>query len=615
MRHKVLLTPPWGRNYLQLSALGVPVVLFALLALGVLTGGAGTAQAADPKNAGAPSAIGPKGMVLDTATLARLMQAPITVKVMSSTASLTLSPAQLQKALVTDTVKTAPAAATATGVVSGTVGTVTATPVSQTVRLDSTKFNALLAPLAKQAKTTVRNAKVDLVNGQAVIVREAPGLDLDTTSALTMTVAAALTPARSVTLPVRVTAPTITVAQVQPFFDQWAAMLTNGFTYNYNGKSWRITAAMLTQYMRVAPGDQKGTYQLIGIRSALFDRLWSVSNEVNIQVTNSRFRLVKGVITQTAVAHGGRTVDKDASLATAMAALAAGQYQADLVVNVQASPSDVPAPQSVSTPDLLAKSTTSYVGSSPERAHNVEFGTSLLDGALVPPGAEFDTTGTMGPLTLAAGFKMGFGIVSDGKNVTTVPAEAGGICQVATTLFHSVFWAGLPITERHYHSYWIASYGRPPDGLQGLDATVSPPEKNFRWVNNTGNWILVKAAAAKGSVTFQLWGTKQPWTVKVDKPVITKVVKTDRTPIYEKSDMIAAGTTRQVEHAQPGFDSDIRRRVYNAQGALLDDWHAVSHYLPSHERYVVGTKGKGKTGAAPPAKPKATPTPAPAKKP
>ena len=52
---------------------------------------------------------------------------------------------------------------------------------------------------------------------------------------------------------------------------------------------------------------------------------------------------MKGQIKQTAVAHGGQTVDKDASLAIAMAALVAGQYQSDLVVNIKASPSDIPA--------------------------------------------------------------------------------------------------------------------------------------------------------------------------------------------------------------------------------------------------------------------------------
>ena len=52
----------------------------------------------------------------------------------------------------------------------------------------------------------------------------------------------------------------------------------------------------------------------------------------------------------------------------------------------------------------------------------------------------------------------------------TVPSVAGGICQVATTLFHTVFWSGYQIEERNYHLYWIPSYTS--RGVEGLDATV-----------------------------------------------------------------------------------------------------------------------------------------------
>ena len=48
--------------------------------------------------------------------------------------------------------------------------------------------------------------------------------------------------------------------------------------------------------------------------------------------------------------------------------------------------------------------------------------------------------------------------------MVTIPSEGGGICQVATTLFQSVFWSGYQITERNWHSYWIPRYGLAPRG-------------------------------------------------------------------------------------------------------------------------------------------------------
>ncbi len=587
MRVPVLssLLPGHGNGRIG-SALGTSALLLVLLAglgLPTLTGTVTPAAAALPTSSGISTSgtAGQAGVVLDALTLSSLLQAPITLRVLGNSASLTLTSKVLRQAVVTDTV----------GV------------TTPTARLDQAKFNALVAPLATQVKIVPHDATVALLAGRPTLVADVAGQELDLQDALTATVTAATAPDRTALLSMRVSPAQVNAAAVQPFFGQWATMLTNGFTYRYNGRTWRVSGAAFAGYMKLTPDTITGGYQLVGIRNALDDRLWGVAGDINVRAGNSRFRLVNGQVRQTAVGHGGQQLDHTASLAAALAALTANQYQSDLIVSAQSNPFNSTVPQSVNTPDLLARSTTYYVGSSPERAHNVEFGTALVDGALVPPGAEFDTAGTMGPLTLAAGFQMGFGIMSDGKNVTTVPAEAGGICQVATTLFHSVFWAGLPITERNNHSYWISSYGIAPDGLQGLDATVSPPEKNFRWRNTTDNWILIRAHAARGAVTFDLWGTKPGWKVQVDKPVITKVVPTDRTPIYEKSNLFNWGVTRQVEHAQPGFSSDIHRQVFDAQGIRIDDWHAISTYLPSHNHYLVGQKGK------PLPRPTATPAP------
>src|SRR5256885_17238801 len=44
------------------------------------------------------------------------------------------------------------------------------------------------------------------------------------------------------------------------------------------------------------------------------------------------------------------------------------------------------------------------------------------------------------------------------RGTRTVPSVAGGICQVATTLFQRVFWSGFPLIERHWHLDWIPAY-------------------------------------------------------------------------------------------------------------------------------------------------------------
>ncbi len=570
-----LRTPRTGSYRLLSSVLGLTFLcLLAGILLGLSSGPTGALAAPMSRSRPTPTPTPlPFGPGLDVTTLTAVITAPIQLQVISSTAVLSLSTSLLQGLIVTDTI-----------------------PLhgyTSTVRLDPTHLAPLLAPLVKQAHLAPRNAQVALVKGVAVLQPAMPGLELDTAAGPGAVVAAALVPTRTAILARRPVTATIQARDVQPFYGQWAGILNNGYTFAYDSHTWQIPGSVFADAIHLTPlpaAPGAGVrYRLDGIESVLADQLWAIADQVNVQAHDTRFRLINGQPVVTAPAAGGYELKREMTLGVARAALATGQYSSHLIVARHLSPADIALPAAISAPDLLAESSTTYYGSSPERAHNVELGTSLLDGTLVAPGAEFDTNGTLGPLTLAAGFQMGFGIVSDGQNVTTVPAEGGGICQVVTTLFHSVFWTGLPITERNHHSYWITAYGLPPRGLQGLDATIAPPDKNFRWRNTTGQWVLVRGLAAQGVVHFSLWGTNPAWNVQVATPVISAVVPTERTAIYQRTTAVPQGTTRQVEHAQAGFTADIHRRVYDAGGVLIDDWRATGTYAPAHDRYMIGS--------------------------
>src|SRR6185503_8677088 len=124
-----------------------------------------------------------------------------------------------------------------------------------------------------------------------------------------------------------------------------------------------------------------------------------------------------------------------------------------------------------------------------------------------------------------AGFQWGFGLTTSGASdrVHTVPSVAGGICQVATTLFQPVFWAGYQLEERYWHLYWIPSYTS--RGIVGLDATVdADADLDLKWINPTSDYVLIQSSTDAASVTFRLYGQKPPWTVKVDEPLISNRV-------------------------------------------------------------------------------------------
>src|SRR5439155_19336397 len=114
--------------------------------------------------------------------------------------------------------------------------------------------------------------------------------------------------------------------------------------------------------------------------------------------------------------------------------------------------------------DVIGQSRSSFAGLAYAPATNIELAARRLHGATIAPGAIFSFLDQLGPQTVAAGFQVGYGIVLVDGAPRTVPMFGGGICDVSTLLFRAVFRAGLPIVERHNHSYWIGHYGDPPDG-------------------------------------------------------------------------------------------------------------------------------------------------------
>ncbi len=240
--------------------------------------------------------------------------------------------------------------------------------------------------------------------------------------------------------------------------------------------------------------------------------------------------------------------------------------------------------------DKLGSAQTSYAGSIPERAWNVELAAKRLDGAKVPPGGIFSFNQAVGPTTLKAGFRIGYGITMSDDKPETVPSVAGGICQVATTVFQAAFWAGFPFVERHYHLYWIARYGVPPSGRVGMDATVDDPGVDLKFKNTSSDWIRLDSWFDGSNIGFVIYGVDPGWTVEVAKPKIFDVVKTTQTMVKQDDPTMPPGRELLVEHAEDGFSVTVTRLI-KMNGKTLDELTYTNKYLPSRNVMLVGTKG------------------------
>ncbi len=270
------------------------------------------------------------------------------------------------------------------------------------------------------------------------------------------------------------------------------------------------------------------------------------------------------------------------------------------VLTPTVSSKDLPA---LGIKDLIGTGTSTFVGSTQERATNIRVAANLLNGAVVPPGGTFSFLDSMGGIDEQHGFVEGYVIAAE----RTTRGVGGGVCQVSTTAFRAAFWSGLDVTERNQHSYrvgWYEADGAPV----GFDAAVFDPGVDLKFKNTTSGYILVQAVAGDSLLTVNIYGTKPPGEVKLEGPVKGKP-KPPPADVYEVDSRLDPGGKKQVETARAGLDVVITRRiVVPGQPDKVDEFHSSYQAWPNW--YVVASCSQTPTGCGPTG-PKASPTPNP----
>ncbi|EPZ56492.1 putative peptidoglycan binding domain protein [[Clostridium] sordellii ATCC 9714] len=91
----------------------------------------------------------------------------------------------------------------------------------------------------------------------------------------------------------------------------------------------------------------------------------------------------------------------------------------------------------------LASHRTTYNNSSPNRVHNIIKAAQSTNDIILMPGEEFSYNKATGPRSKANGYKDA-PVIVNGK---IQDGSGGGVCQVSTTIYNSVLYSGLEITQ------------------------------------------------------------------------------------------------------------------------------------------------------------------------
>ena len=199
----------------------------------------------------------------------------------------------------------------------------------------------------------------------------------------------------------------------------------------------------------------------------------------------------------------------------------------------------------------------------PPRTENIQIAARTLNGTYVGPGEQFSLNKVLGQRTAAKGYNEAPVII----NGRLTKDYGGGISQLSTTTFNAAFFSGVRIDQYLPHSFYISRYP------EGREATISWPDVDQKWTNDTGYGILIQAVATDKTVTVTFHGTKV-WDVEAVKSPRRNVIQPKRI-VDDKKGCVPQTPT-------PGFDVTVSR-IFKKAGKVVKTSQFSTHYIPEDD--------------------------------
>jgi len=368
---------------------------------------------------------------------------------------------------------------------------------------------------------------------------------------------------------------------------------------NVSSSPWEFTPDVLATMLRIERiQDNSGSKFQIGLNTDYLQNfLFRLSREVSVSPKDARYIFNDDnrelEVIENAVI--GRTLNVDATINEIQKKiLEEGNHEVALVFDENKPKlTDDLKGADVGVTELIHSEYSYFYGSSADRVKNITVAASKFHGIMIAPGETFSMADALGDISLDNGYAEAL-IIAGGQTITGV---GGGVCQVSTTLFRTVFFAGFPIVERYSHAYRVSYYERIAGGaidsrLAGLDATVYVPVVDFKFTNDSPYWILMETYVnpTYSSIQWKFYSTSDgrsvDWTTT--GPVNT-VDAPD--PKYVENPDLKEGEMKQIDWAAQGADVTVNRTVSRDGSTVFQDtfythyqpWQAVYEYGPGTE--------------------------------
>ncbi|WP_344477714.1 VanW family protein [Nonomuraea monospora] len=212
---------------------------------------------------------------------------------------------------------------------------------------------------------------------------------------------------------------------------------------------------------------------------------------------DASYQIVKGK-PQVIPSRAGRGIDVKALGPAIAQAVADGARRVELPAAERQPRVTTAQAKKLSVREKVSSFTTRHPCCAP-RVTNIHRIADLVDGYVVKPGETFSLNGVVGKRDKARGF-VEAPMILNNRFVNDV---GGGVSQFATTMFNAVFFGGFEDVQHRAHQYYISRYPA------GRESTVSYPQPDFRWRNDSPYGVLIKTSYTATSITVDFWSTER----------------------------------------------------------------------------------------------------------
>lgn len=523
------------------------------------------------------------------------------------------------------------------------------------LRHDEQKIIVFVDDIAKEVNQAEKNADLNIKNGVVSIIPATVGQEIDT-KLLKKQVLEAFgnSQAEPITLKIKQKEPAIKDELAENAKKVAEALLSVPIIYHHNDQKYEATAAIMGGWLQTKPIDGLlGSRLEVTLNEKAIDKyIAELAGKINIEARNARLSMNAGALNIIESSKAGLKMKQEAAKTETIRLLTLRQEVPanELVTTVPATPvpatasptsptsPEAPAPSlitlvvetiepeitdakvaSLGIKERVAISTSEFKGSPNNRQDNIRLGTKLYHGVILAPGQQFSAVKALGDIDESAGFKKELVIKQD----QLIAEVGGGLCQVSTTLFRAVMNAGLKIDERRNHRFRVSYYEQRPSQvdpedyvtlaaktLVGIDATIYDPSPDFKFTNDTANYLLIQGRIEDTRVIFEIFGTKDGRKTMIEGPFITSTTPAPKEIQYIDDPTLPAGQTKLKEKAVGGTKTYFVYKV-EKDGKIIHNNTYGSNYVPWQAKYYRGTGPAAAPSPAPTASPTETPTATP----